>query len=465
MKRLVSVLTAVFFMTGMALGQSGNNATTTQEGSNNDASVVQEGGNQKATVNQEEDQNVATVNQFTDNNGKQTATVIQKGDAVGGNTATIDMDQISSGDNYENTANIEQVGDYNTSYQKVYAPSNSSGLNLSGKQKGNHNTLNQQIHNGYTNDFNATQKGDYNKARQYMSGAHNNSGDISQVGDYNKAVQVLSGSNNGYNGIMAIEQDGNYNDAKQVFESTGSWTYNNSGLINQYGNSNYARQNVVGWRTDATILQGSEEDGKRYDYNKAWQNVDGTQNTVYIRQQGNRNWTKQIVEGDKNNVSLSHHEGSYNTGRQTIDGNDNTVQAVIAGSNNNSYQKADGNDNTQYYSATNHVKYNDVRIVQDGSDNYSHNNVRTNGIDNDLNVLQEGNENNLVTKQAQGSHNSILVRQYGDSNLAGKHPFKKNIGILQNGSYNEATLKQFNGNQKANISQMGDGNWARTIQK
>jgi hypothetical protein len=263
MKKLSTILVALLFAGSMAYAQD------------NDASVDQEGNYQTATVTQTGSTNDADVTQFTDNDGMQTAEVIQDGE---GNMATVMQTQVGAGNTTPNYAFIEQTGENNTSVQLSNAPGYNSGQSLWGFQDGHDHVLTQTIVSGYTASLEAYQEGNGNVISQTIWGGGHNTGEVFQHGHENAAIQHLGGSNNGYSsGVMAIEQNGRANFAAQYFEGIGLGHYNN-GELNQHGRNN-----------------------------NAWQTGNGRDLSAVLDQHGRNNWSTQELTGEGHTSTVTQH--------------------------------------------------------------------------------------------------------------------------------------------------------------
>jgi len=452
MKKFISLLTMVIFITGMAVAQ--NTATTSQTGDKNDAQIQQQGGDQHATVTQTDDQNDANVRQHQySTNGSQSATVIQNGDAFGGNKATIRMEFLGGNGN-PNTAYIEQIGDYNTSNQRIEA---GRGIeHLWGYQEGNHNELTQRL-GGATNrvtSFDAEQVGNYNKATQTLPNGIVSRGLIKQTGNHNDARQMLEGDYNGWSGPITSFQEGNRNTSRQIFHSTvpyGGTDEENTGLVSQFGDGNFARQLVEGKAADVDIRQGDPDKNNQANYNEAWQNIMGATNTASIYVIGDRNWTKQRVDGDKNNVSLWN-AGNHNTVRQKQNLYNNHQRLEIGGDWNNAIVSQDGNKNKTY------INMRGTGPGQIGSGLGSHNNNR-----NDLMISQNGDEN-LLSGAVTGERNDVDVYQIGNNNTIGSGLWNAD-GINIYGHSNTTLIRQLTNGNSADVNQLGNNNNSRIIQK
>ncbi|MDZ7776373.1 MAG: hypothetical protein U5L09_12615 [Bacteroidales bacterium] len=310
MKKLIFLFVA-FLTVGFLTAQ--NVSTTKTTGDHNDSKTVQTGDLQDAAVEQEGDYNDVDVDQFTDNEGPQEANAYQKGDR---NDATIDMDQTGGGGNTPaNTADIDQIGDWNKSYQKTNAPGYNSGQHVTGYQEGDHNDLKQFIYNGYNTNQYSKQLGDRNKSIQKSWGAYKDL-DIVSDGDYNEAYQTAKSAK----ADLDIDQLGDRNFAKQYFEGSFGFVSGNTGDIDQTGSWNESHQLM---------------DGKT--------GVDMAANII-----GDHNFTYQKSEGDRDDAT-AFISGDRNESRMYQDGDDNGASLWSVGDRNEFYQKQEGDDNGQRF--------------------------------------------------------------------------------------------------------------------
>lgn len=318
MKKLVIIICAVLVPFGIAFAQS------------NIADVNQEGGNQNANVTQTGSLNNADVNQFTDNFGPQTSDVIQTG---AGNTVEVSQSQTGGGDNFLNSAFIQQIGDGNYGKQVQVAPGSNSGQHLIAYQTGDDNIAEQSILGGYTESFSVQQVGNENQAYQTALGGRHNHGEILQTGNENLATQTVDGSNNGYMAAeVLIQQAGNNNTATQDFYGYG-WSHMNNGQIYQTGDENIATQLASGRSLDLQITQEGN-------LNEAFQDANGNNfdlgyGELIINQSGEDNFATQTVIGDgnqgyinqfgENNNAFMNQTGDMNWAQITQTGNGNTA--------------------------------------------------------------------------------------------------------------------------------------------
>jgi hypothetical protein len=453
MKKFISLFAMVIFITGMAAAQ--NTATTSQTGDKNDAQIHQQGGNQHATVTQTDNENDANVRQHQYNsNGSQTATVIQDGDAFGGNQATIQMEFLGGNGN-PNTAYIEQVGDYNTSHQRIEA---GKGIeHLWGYQEGNHNDLTQRL-GGTSNrvtSFRAEQIGNHNTATQILPQGIVSHGYLKQKGDHNDAYQYLLDDYNGWSKAITALQEGDYNASRQIFRSSvpyASTSEENLGMVSQFGDHNFARQVVEGKAANVEILQGDADRNKKGNYNEAWQNILGTVNRAAIYVIGDNNQTRQFVDGDNNNVSLWS-DGNHNTIRQRQYVYDNHQRLEIGGDWNVANIRQTGNKNETYINMRGTPPEHQI-----GTGLAPHDNDH-----NDLLINQNG-DGNLVSGAITGNHNDVDIHQTGHNNLVGSGLWNVD-GINIYGHSNTTLIRQLTNGNNADVYQLGNNNNSRIIQK
>jgi len=243
MKKLSTLLIALFFTAGMAFAQ------------NNEATIEQLGNGYEGTINQLGDGNSAELIQgmpgWDQPNMKKVGLIEQTGDKNNANVKQkshrSDVEVLQTGNlNIANvdvgmrtgggaivTARVTQIGDGNSATQdhvgSGYKPNKNYDF-LSITQEGDNNAATQyQRTNYYESSAVIVQKGDGNTASQEQE--RNMVGDILQDGDGNTAVMIQEGKV----GFAKIHQDGDFNDV-----SIKSWSDNNNAVVNQTGNSNNA---------------------------------------------------------------------------------------------------------------------------------------------------------------------------------------------------------------------------------
>ncbi|HET6528287.1 MAG TPA: hypothetical protein VFG39_06015 [Balneolaceae bacterium] len=273
MKKLIMFLFACAFVSPAAFAQT-NTANVDQKGTDHFSGVAQIGANQTADITQRKSSNVALVGQYTDNDGPQSAEVIQKGD---NNRAIVLQSQTGGGSNAPaNTAYIEQLGSQNRSFQKELAGSYNSSQHVWGLQKGTQNRLVQIVEGGYNVSLRADQRGDMNESKQIADGAYIN-GEVIQRKTQNEATQKLYD----LNVDALITQDGYMNRATQTF-SGGIFSHTTDALIDQKGSHNRAWQYGNGYDLNASLYQSG-------DCNWSVQAQLGTDHSSTVSQSGHSN--------------------------------------------------------------------------------------------------------------------------------------------------------------------------------
>ena len=466
MKKLSLVLVGLFAV-GFVMAQ--NTTNLTQTGGNQNATIGQNGANsaevtqttddglaQRANVSQKGSSTVkiTQIESGPDYPGQsipiQTADVVQDGAA---NNATIWQLETGDGGKVLNTAKLDQLGDNNTSLQKINTPGYNSGVAVIGYQKGNRNKISQDITSGYTEYFKAEQRGDENTANQTGSGFHAD-GTIYQQGVTNTATQTLSGMNNGYYRTgMLIRQIGSGNIALQEFWGSG-YNAGHSGETYQEGFENRSIQSGSGHHFTSIVNQNGSS-------NEAIVSQNGTANPVLY---DNSVELYQFADGNK--AEITQESGStnviklYQTGSGmaalTQMGDQNVVKGLnTVGTFNSSWAKFGGTS---------------LAVGQTGIEN-----TLAIEADGEVTVLQDNSgvpleAGNTIEFSQEGGGSSLLA-QNGDANLI---KLTKTGGgtaaIIQTGSTNKiaqfdnvfgaATVTEaglFNGSSLM-IGQIGEGN-------
>lgn len=462
MKKL-TLLMAALFLAGFTFAQ--NTATTTVTGNNNNSDIDQTGDTQVATVTQDGNYNDSDVDQYAESSsygpGEQTATVYQEGDR---NEAQIDMDQTGGGGKTPNTAYIEQLGNWNDSYQKVYTPGSNSGAHEWGKQEGNHNDLIQIVDEGYTKSLKSTQTGDFNIADQRSIGGAYHTFVIETDGDRNEAYQKsISTKAN-----LKIDQDGNYNYAKQDFQGSFGFVPGNSGLITQDGSYNDAYQYMTSGKqgNDMDLLQ----DG---DGNYSYQRLAGNDNKTDFEIWGNYNDTYGYQTGDDHEATIDMWGDRNYAKIDQKGGDDNGASLWTTGDWNDFYMTQDGEDNSMRVESGGDHNY--VKFVQKQDDNKAYLNMRgtgpgTNGRPisahnsdyNDVRLTQDG-EDNLFSGYVAGDRNDLDITQSGDYNTIGTGMWNAD-GVNVWGNYNDVDVHQSGMGHDATVNVTGSWNVSSTTQ-
>lgn len=381
MKRLVSVLVAVFFMTGMVVAQ--NTSTTTQTGDGNNATVDQQGSDHESIIEQQahssgdlDDGNTVVVNQ---NSGINNFSDVLQGNAPALNAETY-VDQVGSNNDFSikqaggsNWADIDQEGNGNIigNYKNYSGRAVQINGNVIGQadknflevdQLGDNNKLGVwQDHyadakieqNGNLNETNVKQTsakyGELNEADVEINGNENIT-EVYQEGDGNDAnMQVghpsyVSSENN-----ITITQDGNNNKATYSHQLGDE----NEVVIDQFGNSNESEitlengsENVVSYDVDGT---GNYAD---FYIDADWTDH-SNENNLNIIQEGNSNLAVGKIHGDLNDVDIEQDGNNNMVGSDwwysdgvNIMGSNNTVDIQQMNNGNSSLNSINGNGNT-----------------------------------------------------------------------------------------------------------------------
>jgi len=422
MKRLISVLVAVFFMTGMVVAQN-NNATTNQEGNNNQAEQIQTGEDNDALIHQGDykdeggsmniqNDGIAKQEQIGDDNE---AVIKQRsGSWTGGN----ESDQFQDGDmntakvtfyNANNISDQDQIGDDNWSYGQA---------------------------SGQFNDMTTNQEGDGNWAEFRLLGSESSEATINQIGDDNEGEVSSTGAFN----EATIHQEGMDHDAYQMQDGEGNRAHSETGKY---------------WTTEATETeqyQTGDNNVSRFEMQKGYGNYaksdqDGDNNKVFYR-----------VRGDENHAEFTQNSNSPgNVASARTFGDDNVIDVVQTGTGNmvgnawgyGIYQ--DGDRNETYINQDGYGNW--AKVKQTGDDNALDYDVV--GHDNEFDAVQEdegankfsvhgnkavidqtwrdvddnyGNDFDLTQKTNGGKGNRAYMRVKGDDN---------NFTVTQQGSWNQ----------------------------
>ncbi len=361
-----------------------NNATVGSYGFNNFGQTDVLGNDNRVHNLQGSDRGYAALNSR--------GTVFINGD---GNEA--DISQITELSVIANNATITQTGNKNKA--------------LISQRDANGNNRNPSTHSA-----SITQAGGEHDAMVVVSGTQYYGGDsavtVTQGGVLNGANVALygggnearieqSGSNNlariqgGHNDIgspeaaalnskFTVVQTGNRNTAGVIAKGRseavpgGITTYNyydNTALIEQVGNENRAVSDPESPGAEAILLDGSE-------------------NTLNIRQAGNLHIADVKIFGDKHTVAINT-EGTYNRTKLHQAGTHHSGSISVNG------------------------EYNEASLMQEGADNTA--------------SIQQAGSTNTGSIQQNGTNNTATINQAGDNHKA---------GVVQNGSGNSATIVQ-----------------------
>jgi hypothetical protein len=367
MKRLVSLLVALFFMSGLVVAQN-NSSFTTQNGDDNKATVTQEGKKNESLINQQSYENTSTVKQDGEKNFS-------------------DIKQATMGDAY-----VEQIGKKNESRL------NQAGLNEADiKQEGEEN----KVGSYYGYDSPAKQKNGYGVFTADM-----NFMDVDQKGEANKA-----GITQRHHADATIMQEGKENKIK-LFQSGSPAGMMNVADLKQVGEGNMFEVFQYGEGNEAIVK-----------LTKAGNGAASSDNMVNVTQGSSSPWDK---SGDGNYFKLTGNRSNENTVDAEQIGSYNFHRIGIEGDNNSIDLKATGNSNRGDWSIaepTWPAKSNDnsLTLIQDGNTNYATGYIAGDG--NTVTILQKGN-NNLVGSDwytengvaIDGNYNTVDVDQMSNGN-------------------------------------------------
>jgi len=492
----VSLFFIALFSVGFLMAQ--NTVNLTQTGGNQNATIGQTGANgaevsqssddglaQRANVSQKGSSTVkiTQIESGPDYPGQsnpiQTADVVQDGAT---NKATIWQSETGDGGKALNTAKLDQLGNSNTSLQKTNTPGYNSGVAVIGYQKGDGNTISQDITSGHTEYFKAEQKGDGNKATQTGSGS-NADGTIYQEGNLNEATQTLSGMNNGYYRTgMLIKQIGGNNKATQEFWGN-DYGYGNSGETYQTGYRNTATQTGSGHHFTSIVTQNGDDNTTTVKQNGTASPL-LVDNSVELYQFANGNIANITQElGSSNTLKLYQTGGG--TANLTQRGNQNIVKGLSSvatfdaswakfggskldvtqtGKLNSLSMEADGivevtQNNSTVASATgNIIEFSQAgggtsKLSQTGGDANLVKLTKTGGGNAD--ITQTGNTNKVamfdnvfgaagVTGAALFNGADLDITQIGEGNLLNLNSTSAaaDVDVMQNGMANKASISQ-----------------------
>jgi len=428
MKKLMSLLVMVIFMTGMAVAQN-NSATATQNGDKNDIDQTQAGSSNTATV----DQNTPGANVVQGQNATQwqegddnSASIIQNtwGSNAEGNTTT--QEQYGIG----NEASAKSNGSLNTVTQVQDGELNRSSLYVGGSQNtvdvhqdGMSNIANGQLLGDESNMVNVMQDGTSNMTVFRIEYGNGNDVDIDQIGDDNKV--------------------GGYGDP-----GVHIWGSSNVVDIDQYGNQEKVE---VGKANEARVL------------------IEGDGNESTIEQEGQYNQATHTMQGSAvdGNVAETQQDGYYNK-----------AEVTQKSDNNYAFQLQDAwapSDNIMDNDANNEADWNESYITQQGGTNNSAETYQF-GDRNKATVVQEGYNNILIADQGiwdqrpsigaanHGYENVLEAKMKGDGNeiTTIQDGFKNTMKFdLYDGSNNRNTIDhayQLGGDNTMNVTVKGDDN-------
>jgi hypothetical protein len=412
MKKLMSVLAMVIFMTGMVVAQS-NNAEVNQINDYNQATVDQSGNLNKAYVDQ-------TNTKGTDPAYKNQAFVDQVGQEnwldydVAGYNDVLRSNQVG----YDNWAKIDQ-----------------------GSWKDKDNNYNNIVHLdqiGSENHVNALLKGDDNFIQ------------FNQVGHENTVIGASPFKYEGDMSRITIDQTGGENTMKGDIKGSDQFID-----VDQMGDNNFSKIEIDAELGVATGVRDQRvtvyQEGMDH---RSVVDIQGDHNNVEVRQSVEDQTSTVMIEGDDNRVGHwqpEDGEGNYpygahgiyvthsNFAKSDITGNDNVSYIgktlgqegrgnsaihTITGDDNRAMTDQDGGDNV-------------ARITQDGSGNYAKQIQdvwrfeSTPGQESKFQNNEADANRSLIDQM--GTDNRVKAYQFGDENL---------INVTQDGSDNKAFIDQ-----------------------
>jgi hypothetical protein len=422
MKRLVSVLIAVFFMTGMAMAQ-GNHSETTQEGTGNDATVEQLGAEHESYIIQDSKTNKhntaafgneANVKQF---NGDDNYSLIYQNEGNGSKDAYADVEQkgseneseIYQGYGYYNDMRLLQDGSGNWSYMKQNGSGNVATVDQLGDD--NQSDVFQRggafldvDQDGYGNDVDAHQDYSYQE------------GDIDQIGDRN-IVNLTQKS----------RPDPSLGNHAEVYQEGDK----NETVITQDGDNNTAKHWVYGYDNYMEFTQEGSENIAVVDQ-KTWKDVDNYGNQVSVYQKnssngaGNDFYAK--LKGDENIINVTQN-GSWNAirGLNASYWNYGSMSEAFKYEGDNSTIDISQHGNQNRVFADIHNSNGDIDIDQDKNVNQAvidiqgHAGGLLSGNKVDINQFSTGSDftmSNFVDVTQRTNNNAAIVNQNGFTNNA-----------------------------------------------
>ncbi|GEM_PF-2969656 len=442
MKRLLSILVALLFVSGMAMAQ--NSSTTDQDGVNNSANVTQilDGGDNTSNVEQYGGDdpafpNLATVNQTTSNTGKNESG-IKQGNQVNGNADLMDayVNQIAN-DGGWNYSYIHQVNNAkNATVNQTAGGSNSKNESFIEQSIGG---INEPISSATVNQY-AWNEG-YNKSEIYQAGKQSDANVYQRNWGYGDDGITSYINQNGYNQSADVDQyhagtgkdestinQAGGNNAAELLQMAINVGGTNASDIGQYGGENggntaKVHQNITNLGDNtANVMQGKEAHPNA-DQQWAWVNQNATSggsNEATVEQVNNSHWSQVLQHAAANSKNTStiyqggHSPKNINGGWISL----NQV-AILGGENtSNINQHA---TNTNY-----HLEETYATVIQTSS----------------------------------GGINQVDIDQYDMYNWANINQFHTGGGLMNN-----AFIEQKgNGPNIEMINQTGSGNTANTIQ-
>ena len=458
MKKLMSVLVAVVFMTGMVVAQ--NDATVEQINDYNKANVDQSGSNeadiyQKTTSDHES----GTWN---------TANVTQEGESNY-------MDYEVEG--YDNLLRSEQFGDNNKAYidEGVWNDGSNYSNNVFVEQD---NTNSGDLGNFLRADL----KGDENAFRFWQTGDNNSIrgayGHITQVGTESFAYE-------GDNSFVKVEQVGDDNvmrgniygtDQRVVVEQMGDENFSGVKIKDNLGTTEGSYKQFV------TVRQWEKDNDSRVD-------IEGSDNRVLVEQHGADMSGDQrsivFIEGSDNKVqhyqtldgeggrgqggslAKSDIDGDYNKSfigkKLGQEGVDNKAIHTVTGDNNKAYTDQDGERNKAFVTQTG--DHNVAKQIQDmwPEDNYddvapweANDNVSLIEQDNDYNTAKtyQFGDDNVAKVYQDGDDRAYVDQGIWDQGASWNHGY----GTGQFGNDNRAIIDQNGGTNVSRVLQLGNNN-------
>jgi len=447
MKRLVSVLVALLFVSGMAMAQ--NSSTTNQNGDDNDAEVnqtVNTGGSNSSLIDQNGNDLDADVDQVTWGAGTNSSDIKQGNAAADLHVADVDQTTYMGG---SNTSDLDQVN--NSHYAEVEQETGRMDLEEAGANSSNTSIIYQGGHAGIGqgSDVFVFQKATLGGSNTSTITQHSTNS-LADVTQYNYGTEMVSeitqigndrGSGNNHTAIVYqvhqdntgmaesyITQDGENNIAN-VEQHAFSGAGDNISRVGQYGGENGSNEvdvdqtlNGAG-NNESNIAQGNGPENPNGDLNRV--DLDQTTN-------GGNN------DSDIEQVNNSHYA---KVKQETMSASSNTAEIYQGG-----------------HSPIGEGGYIDVNQYAYGGENHVNINQHATAIANSAK-----NTEAWVDQYAYNNGiNEVDIDQFDKNNYAEVY---QNYQNLTGGLTNSAVIEQYgNGQNTSIVNQIGAGNTATTIQ-
>lgn len=420
------------------LGSSSSDAKVRQEGDMNVAEVDATGAGNDVDVEQLGDNNNVGSQPWYSGTG-----VSVEGD---NNNVGLTQDGNSNDARYtvlgyDNDFTGEQMGDENQMFvnQGDWYDVDNYGNEIYAKQDGDMNVLDAKL-KGDENFLDFIQEGSSNTITGFGSDPFMYEGDYSdidveQINDNNTVRADIRGTNQDVDVWQKSYSPGNT--AKiDIDASLGGGTANQSVEIKQDGSNNLSDVYIDGNGNSVKHTQPLDQEGPVIvnKDNEAYTEIWGSNNSSMIHQEGDANFADQDIWGSGNTAETTQ-DGGYNEAYITQKTGGNTAIQVQDGYTYGGYEsKWDNNE----------ADHNLSEILQKGgSDNMAK--TYQSGDENVVDITQDGSGNKAVVDQGlwdqrytpgvHGSLNEATIMQTGSGHSA---------NVLQNGSNNTATISQSN---------------------